>query len=405
MLENGTPVLLKNNDIDYIKYSTMVKNGLAYVLDSTSDTVSSSEFRVLSDDELKEKTSDYKFAVGDIVVEYDPDSFTPWKKTNLFSGEIKRIAIRAGEALYKLKGRTDYFPAGKLCRALVKDEDELFNLKKKGERIFSEDDLLALTQFPAERKNLKDIYLVEDIMKNLHSFINLYTDDERIKKNGLVGIRPNILMSGPPGNGKTVLAAAIAEKLHLPIYIADMSKIRGRFVGTAVERIGSLMDMIKNFHNTGCVLFLDECDSIATTRLYGQGCEKDDSAALNILLTKLDTLGRKIIVIAATNFKDELDEAFVRRFTLRLFLDKPDTASIKKYVYSYMGRQGKEHNLKICDKDINEIIIKANGQSWSRIDEMCSNYIREKILGNGYSLDSGWVGLNEKKRMVMGFCG
>jgi AAA+ superfamily predicted ATPase len=134
--------------------------------------------------------------------------------------------------------------------------------------------------------------------------------------------RHRILLSGPPGNGKTTLADAIAFELALPLYLVRYENIIGSFLGETAVRLAKLFSVIRAER---CVVFFDEFDVIGKER--GDVHETGEiKRVVSSLLLQIDQLPSHVVVIAATNHEELLDRAAWRRFQLRLALPLPTKA-------------------------------------------------------------------------------
>ena len=136
-----------------------------------------------------------------------------------------------------------------------------------------------------------------------------------------------ILLVGPPGCGKTLLAKAIAGEADVPFFSISGSDFVEMFVGVGASRV---RDLFKQAHdNSPCIIFLDEIDAVGRRRGSGMGGGHDErEQTLNAILVEMDGFGTDegIIVIAATNRPDVLDPALLRpgRFDREVVIDLPD---------------------------------------------------------------------------------
>jgi SpoVK/Ycf46/Vps4 family AAA+-type ATPase len=139
------------------------------------------------------------------------------------------------------------------------------------------------------------------------------------------GLRPRdrVLLHGPPGNGKTSSAIAIAKQLGVPCWGANLSEVFGKFLGDTSRNIQQLIESLPS----NAVTVLDEIDAIGGARsAYGtQACDKEMNAGVNTLLTALDRTCHGIIV-ATTNRLDILDPALKRRFEEVIEIPSPTIA-------------------------------------------------------------------------------
>ncbi len=147
------------------------------------------------------------------------------------------------------------------------------------------------------------------------------------------------MLVGEPGNGKTLLAKAVAGEANCPFFSISGSDFIEVFVGVGAARIRDLFAQARK--NAPSIIFIDEIDAIGRQRGSGMGGGHDErEQTLNQLLTEMDgfaTAGAPVIVLAATNIPEVLDKALLRpgRFDRRIEVPYPDqVAREKDFVYS-----------------------------------------------------------------------
>jgi AAA+ superfamily predicted ATPase len=140
--------------------------------------------------------------------------------------------------------------------------------------------------------------------------------------------RHRVLLVGPPGNGKTSLAEAIAEGLAVPFFTVRYESMIGSFLGETASRLKHVFDYART---TPCVLFFDEFDAVGKER--GDTHETGEiKRVVTSLLMQIDELPSYVVVLAATNHAELLDRAVWRRFELRLSLPAPDEKQLAAFV-------------------------------------------------------------------------
>lgn len=231
---------------------------------------------------------------------------------------------------------------------------------------------------------LNNIFLTQEIRDAINAFIIRYQKRDILNKNNLHwGNR--LLLAGPPGNGKTALAGAIAQKFSLPLFQLDAGLIEDWKLGSTARNIVNVFNQVKE--NSPCVFLFDECDSYATKRLYDSGGSIEMSHALNIMLQQLDALDEKVVFIATTNVYKELDPAFLRRFSMKVYLSQPTPVLIEEYISKYQ----KENGIDFSEEDLKNA-KDLTGQPWSKVEEYCQAIHQNQLLGLNSSPQNGLVG-------------
>jgi len=145
-------------------------------------------------------------------------------------------------------------------------------------------------------------------------------------------IPKGVLLVGPPGTGKTMLARAVAGEANAPFFSISGSEFVEMFVGVGASRVRDLFAKAKK--NAPCIIFIDEIDAVGRRRGSGMGGGHDErEQTLNQILVEMDGFeqGQNVIVLAATNRSDVLDPALLRpgRFDRRVNIDLPDRQARK----------------------------------------------------------------------------
>lgn len=139
--------------------------------------------------------------------------------------------------------------------------------------------------------------------------------------------RHRIMLVGPPGNGKTSLAEAIAESLAVPFYVIRYDALIGSFLGETASRLKRVFDYVRT---TPCVVFFDEFDAVGKER--GDTHETGEiKRVVSSLLMHVDELPSYAVIIAASNHAELLDRAVWRRFQLRISLPAPTQKKLSAY--------------------------------------------------------------------------
>ncbi|KAI3760878.1 hypothetical protein L1987_51279 [Smallanthus sonchifolius] len=174
-----------------------------------------------------------------------------------------------------------------------------------------------------------DVQGVDEAKIELMEIVSCLQGDSNYANLGAVLPRC-VLLVGPPGIGKTLLARAVAEKAGVPFFITCASEFVELFVGRGASRIRDLFKEARK--HAPSIIFIDELDAVGLKR--GRGFNTEGDQTLNQLLTEMDGFesDKKVVVIAATNRPEMLDSALLRagRFSRKVFVREPDEDGRKK---------------------------------------------------------------------------
>ncbi len=176
------------------------------------------------------------------------------------------------------------------------------------------------------RVTFDDVADLEEAKEELREVIEFLKNPQRFQALG-AKVPKGVLLMGPPGSGKTLLARAVAGEAGVPFFHVSGSEFVEMFVGVGAARVRDLFEQAKA--NRPCIIFVDELDAVGRLRFAGIGGGHDErEQTLNQLLVEMDGIEQNsgIIVIAATNRPDVLDPALLRpgRFDRRIVIDHPD---------------------------------------------------------------------------------
>ncbi|MCK4788692.1 MAG: AAA family ATPase [Desulfobacteraceae bacterium] len=146
--------------------------------------------------------------------------------------------------------------------------------------------------------------------------------------------RNRLLLIGPPGNGKTSLAEAVAEALMLPMLVVRYDSVVGTYLGETATRLRRLIDYAST---RNCVLFFDEFETLGKERgdIHETG---EIKRVVSSLLMQIDALPSHVVVIAATNHPELLDRAVWRRFQIRMVLPQPTRTRLADWFRQFEKR-------------------------------------------------------------------
>jgi SpoVK/Ycf46/Vps4 family AAA+-type ATPase len=226
-----------------------------------------------------------------------------------------------------------------------------------------------------------------------------------IKKSVVIGIIENkpkaieawntILFYGPPGTGKTLMAAAVAKKIDATFFDVKVSQMLSKYYGESPKIMSALFEVARE--EAPSVVFIDEFDSIALSR--GGEIDEESRRGLSTLLAELDGLQSKsaskkfVLIIAATNTPDDIDEAIMSRFGKKIEIPLPDLDACKQILRIHTEKKGiglEDDSLydrlaKYCTEHKmsgREIKFMCTDAIWNMLDEM--NPDLEKLAEEPY---------------------
>lgn len=232
-----------------------------------------------------------------------------------------------------------------------------------------------IQDIPSDGKKVtfKDVAGADEEKEELEEIVQFLRDPQRYTELG-AHIPKGVLLVGPPGTGKTMLAKAVAGEANVPFFSMSGSEFVEMFVGMGASKVRDLFKQAKE--KAPCIVFIDEIDAIGQKRSGGQyGGNDEREQTLNQLLTEMDGFegNTGVIILAATNRPESLDPALTRpgRFDRRVPVELPDL----------LGREAilKVHAKKIKiaeDVDFNKIARMASGASGAEL----ANIVNEAAL-------------------------
>ena len=264
-------------------------------------------------------------------------------------------------------------PESRLRQALV----QLLQNPSPNGVILSEvlpNDIKNLVLQIAPKLPLTDVMLPVEVSDNLFQLIKERVHLEALKEAGLSAPH-KILLSGPPGNGKTALAGAIATKLELPFFVLDYNKAIGSHLG---ETGSNLAKVFRSLNTTPCVLFIDEMETVLTERNGSKDDVGEMARIVSSLLLEIDRLPDNVVLIGATNHSEMLDRAVIRRFEHHWELPAPSEDSVDKWLEQFSER----HPTIPVTKNKKEILEGKKGWSFSDIERSALAWCRQWVVEN-----------------------
>jgi len=183
--------------------------------------------------------------------------------------------------------------------------------------------------------------------------------------------RNRVLLAGPPGDGKTTLAEALAQALMVSLFVVRYEAVVASYLGETSSRLQRLFDSVRTRR---CVLFFDEFDTLGKER--GDEHETGEiKRVVSTLLLQIDHLPTHVVVVTATNHPELLDRAVWRRFQLRLHLPHPDRAAIEAWLRRFQERT------RLClGKPVADLAGDLVGASFGEIEEFALDVQRRHVL-------------------------
>lgn len=219
-------------------------------------------------------------------------------------------------------------------------------------------------------RGLDELILANDVRKALDEVVEEHHRADILRSYGLEP-RHRLLLVGPPGNGKTSIAEALAEELAYPLLVVRYEALVGSFLGETSARIGRLFDHVRGRR---CVLFFDEFETLGKER-GDQHDMGEIKRVVSSLLLQIDALPSNVLVVTATNHPELLDRAMGRRFQLRLQLNQPDAAQVRAFLSRFETKSGVE-----LGRLREALATKLDGLSFSEIEDVTSDILRRRAL-------------------------
>jgi AAA+ superfamily predicted ATPase len=220
------------------------------------------------------------------------------------------------------------------------------------------------------QRRLSDLILPNDVQDICRSLIQEHHRTDLLRSYNLEP-RNRVLLIGPPGNGKTSLAEAIAEALMVPLLVVRYESVVGTYLGETAVRLKKLFEH-SSTHK--CVLFFDEFETLGKERgdLHETG---EIKRVVSALLMQIDNLPSHVMVIGATNHPELLDRAVWRRFQIRMTLPSPSRPRLAEWFEQFERRI----NIKL-DYTSEYLARKLSGSSFAEVEEFGMTVFRQYVL-------------------------
>jgi AAA+ superfamily predicted ATPase len=230
--------------------------------------------------------------------------------------------------------------------------------------------VVDLVQEIVPKRRLSEVQMAPAGAAAIAEVIEEHHRSELLRSHGLEP-RNRILLEGPPGNGKTSLAEAIAAELMVPFYVVRYEGVVSSFLGETTSRLDHVFEFARSRR---CVLFFDEFDTIAKERADAHETG-EIKRVVSTLLLQIDRLPSHVVAICATNHGELLDRAAWRRFQLRLPLEPPSRAQATEFLERLRVRLG--GSLGQAPRTLAD---KLAGASYAEIEEFALDIMRRYVL-------------------------
>ncbi|OBJ13938.1 AAA family ATPase [Mycobacterium sp. 1245801.1] len=227
-----------------------------------------------------------------------------------------------------------------------------------------------LVQEVVPKRRLVDVQMEPRVSSAVNEVIEEHHRSELLRSHGIEP-RNRILLEGPPGNGKTSLAEAIAAELMVPFYVVRYEGVVSSFLGETTTRLDHVFEFARTRR---CVLFFDEFDTIAKERADAHETG-EIKRVVSTLLLQIDRLPSHVVAICATNHGELLDRAAWRRFQLRLPLEPPSRAQATAFLERLRIKLGGS-----LGQSPRTLADKLAGASYAEIEEFAQDVIRRYVL-------------------------
>lgn len=280
-------------------------------------------------------------------------------------------------------------------RAAVGDDENPFTRNwgnKKGGK--KSDNFEVINKSPY---NFSHIGGYDNVKQELEQCVDIISNYTKYSKFN-VRTPKGLIFEGPPGNGKTLFAKALAGEAQTNFIAVSGSEFQEKYVGVGSSRIRELFKLAKE--NVPCIIFIDEIDAVGRKRsTEGELSASERDSTLNELLVALDGFKNTngIFLIGATNRADLLDPALVRpgRVDKRIFIGNPDEKTRRSILNIHLTGKPIEPNIMIDD-----IVEQSNGLSGAQIENLVNEAMLNALKKNREEISSGDIEEILNKMMV-----
>ena len=219
-------------------------------------------------------------------------------------------------------------------------------------------------------RRLSDLILPTDVITSISELIEEFHRTDLLHAYNLEP-RHRLLLIGPPGNGKTSLAEALAAELTIPLFTVRYEAVIASYLGETAVRLSRLFDEVRTKR---CVLFFDEFDVVGKERgdIHETG---EIKRVVSSLLLQIDDLPSHVVVVTATNHPELLDRAVWRRFQIRLNLTGPTSSQREEWFRRFEERIGYRLGYKPTT-----LANRLRGLSFAELEQFALDVYRQHVL-------------------------
>ena len=343
------------------EYQKIVAKGENLEITKKGENKPSLKSHVNSQVSLKEEGIDY----SKVTVEYQPESTTTSMWLQIGGTLIIPLLMFVG-ILY-------------LLRSAQGQGNQALSFGKSRARLYgNEKDKVTFSSVAGSDEAKQDLQEIVEFLKYPKKFESV---GAKIPK--------GVLLVGPPGTGKTMLARAVAGEADVPFFSISGSEFVEMFVGVGASRVRDLFAKAKK--NAPCIIFVDEIDAVGRRRGSGMGGGHDErEQTLNQILVEMDGFeqGTNVIVLAATNRADVLDPALLRpgRFDRRVDIGLPDRKDREAILKVHFSKKPINKNV-----DLDALAAKSAGSSGADLANIANEAAILAARGNRHEISQADV--------------
>lgn len=243
--------------------------------------------------------------------------------------------------------------------------------------------------------NFTSIGGYKELKKELEQIIHIVQYPQNYTAYGL-RLPRGILLEGPPGNGKTLIAKCLAGEASMNFVSCSGAEFNEKYVGVGASRIRELFYFARQ--NTPCIIFIDELDAVGRTRSSdGENAHAERDQTLNQLLVMMDgfSTGSDVIVLSATNRADILDPALLRpgRIDKIIHVPHPDTETRREIIPIHL-------NKKPINATLDYLVRITNGMSGAQIENLFNEAVLYAVRQQSLPVQTSVLDMTKEKMLI-----